>query len=76
MLSMLTYGRLGSAEIDGPADLDPGILSLFARMVRSLREARLDAHERTITTFIEASGGHLSDDIERRIGTGMATGRF
>lgn len=75
MLSMLTFGHLGAA-VEGPNDLDPGILSLFARMARSLREARLGAHERSVATFIESSGGQLSDDIERRIGTGMATGRF
>lgn len=76
MLSMLTFAGIGSRLADAPDDLDPGFLTLIARIVRSIREARGSVQDEKVAAFIESNGGQMSDDLERRIGSGVMTGRF
>lgn len=39
----------------------------FARLMRSLQDARMKQAEREVERLIEARGGRLTDDVERRI---------
>lgn len=40
---------------------------LFARMFNAVHEAQTRRAERQIARFIEASGGRMTDDLERKI---------
>ena len=76
MLSALAIGtaRLASAETGQGSD--PGLLGLALRAVAFVRERRQQALEARVAAFIEANGSYLSDDIERRIGSGALSGEL
>jgi hypothetical protein len=68
MLAAITYSDLSSQR--GPvetADLDPGFITLMASVIRFVRQRRAAAADAHAANLIEASGGRLTDSVERRI---------
>ena len=69
MLAALTYPGLSSSQAQAePIEFDPGIFSLVAAIVRFARDLGTTSAEADAARLIEASGGRLTDGVERQIG--------
>lgn len=69
MLAAITYSGLGAPRLHAePVDLDPGFITLIASVVRFARQRRVGLAEARAAALIEASGGRLTDSVERQIG--------
>jgi hypothetical protein len=76
---MVSVLALGTARLNGytpAAGTDPGLLGLAVRAFHNLRVRRDDAFGARAAAFIEANGGSLSDDVERRLSERLVTGQF
>jgi hypothetical protein len=68
MLAALTYSGLSSQkEANRPTDLDPGFITLVSALIRFVRHRVASAGDNRAAAMIEASGGRLTDSVERQI---------
>ena len=66
MLAVITHSLL--TPIEERSAMEPGILTLVSRIVRSVHAANLRRQEQRIGEFVETRGGRITDDLERQIG--------
>jgi hypothetical protein len=70
MLAALTYSGLSTGPTEAePIEFDPGLISLLRRLALFVRERLSDAADADAAALISASGGRLTDQIERQIGS-------
>ncbi|MFE1599091.1 hypothetical protein [Methylobacterium sp. ID0610] len=67
MLAVLSHTL--SASTPSVSESEPGFFALVSRIVQAVHAERMRRRDEQIGVFIEARGGRITDDLERKIGS-------